>query len=580
MNEIKRILFLILAACAATAAAAAPAGAASWTPVSSGTTNEIRAVEYQSPTRLWFATGAGEIFRRMGDGSFERTANLPGFIFRDIEFRPAGDIGFAITVGGDVLRSADAGATWKEVTGLDGANDACTSLEPLDAAYSVRFAGDDVVYLFAGGRKLLRSTESAGADLGATDNWIDVNMTEAGSCKVPAHTAYHGITDGYFIPEAPNRGWVTTDYFGETWFTTDITSSDTAVKRSPASWGYGSPTRLVADAANPANQWGFITGVDMSDNRFAVRTTSGWESTLPWELSGQRYDRTVGRDIATAGGTVVFVGDAGMIENSNDGVRFFYSPATGALTNTDWLAVDLADANRAAVGGKGGALALSADAATVPDLEAPTGTIVGPTAVTAGAPQQFTAQITDEPGGSGVDAGSVRWHAYGIPEAAGNPVTLTFPTAGNTVVRATFRDLAGNAGEATLAVVVNPSVVGPPVVTPPVVPQARLSGRVRSARRGRRVRLSVRGRLIVPRGFARARACPQRRAVVATVRRGRRTLRSARLNLSTRCAFRKTILLRRGVSRRTRRLSLKLAYAGTTGLRGVTRSYVVRLRRR
>ena len=50
----------------------------------------------------------------------------------------------------------------------------------------------------------------------------------------------------------------------------------------------------------------------------------------------------------------------------------------------------------------------------------------------------------------------------GLPAATGNPVTLTFPSAGSYSVRVAFKDLAGNAAEASL-----PVLVSAPAATPP-----------------------------------------------------------------------------------------------------------------
>ena len=54
-----------------------------------------------------------------------------------------------------------------------------------------------------------------------------------------------------------------------------------------------------------------------------------------------------------------------MIVASNDGTNFYFNDATGALAATDWEAVALANGNDGAVGGAGGALAVTTDASNV-----------------------------------------------------------------------------------------------------------------------------------------------------------------------------------------------------------------------
>jgi hypothetical protein len=64
-----------------------------------------------------------------------------------------------------------------------------------------------------------------------------------------------------------------------------------------------------------------------------------------------------------------------MIVGSNDGVNFYYNDATGPLATTGWEAVALANGNDGAVGGAGGALAITLDASNVvpPRSTAPPG---------------------------------------------------------------------------------------------------------------------------------------------------------------------------------------------------------------
>jgi hypothetical protein len=153
---------------------------------------------------------------------------------------------------------------------------------------------------------------------------------------------------------------------------------------------------------------------------------------------------------------VLLAGSSGQIATSVDGENFFYQDADSPLATADWKAVDLADGANGAVGGSGGALVVTTQANTVPDLVAPTGTISGPDKPVAGRPTTFTANVVDNAGGSGIDPNGFTWTAPGLPAATGAAPALTFPSTGTITIKVTFRDLAGNAGEATKTVDVQP----------------------------------------------------------------------------------------------------------------------------
>ena len=154
------------------------------------------------------------------------------------------------------------------------------------------------------------------------------------------------------------------------------------------------------------------------------------------------------------------VGNNGAALISSDGRNAYMQRADGGLANTDWLAVDKFDATHAAAGGRGGNLIISSQANVIPDLVAPAGTIAGPTALVPGQAATFTANLADNAGGSGINAGSLQWSAPGIPAATGNPISVAFPSPGPYTLKVAFKDNAGNAGEANLTV--NVSAVTPP----------------------------------------------------------------------------------------------------------------------
>ena len=561
-------LALAIAVAAASAGVATPSShAVTWTQVASGTTNEIRGIEYQSDSRFWFATAAGEIFRRKTDGSFERTANLPGLVFEDVAFQPSGDIGVAIAANGTVYRSGDAGASWQQVTGVAGSNSTCTGTEPLTAAYSVRWAGNDVVYVFAGDRKLLRSPGNppSGAPA-AIGNWYDANLKSTNNaCKAGATTSYLGLTDGYFAASTPNRGWLVSDYFGEVFFANDITTDNTASKTAAnAGNGTNSVIRLAVDNAQPNRQWAITVGSSSFTSQRA--TTDAWQTVQNWTFTTQQnYPRGASEDIAARDGTVVHVGRGGLIEDATV-ERFRFTPAGGSASGTDWKAVDLADAHRAAVGGAGGALIVSADVGTYPDTFAPSGDISGPVTVEVGKPAEYFVVVVDT-GGSGTDPSGYSWSVSGpafVPGQTGDRATFTFPQAGNYTIVASWRDFAGNVGQATKQVTVTAAALTP---TPTPRPAAfsfgssRLKALLRrDSSRRRIVVITVRGILSPPAGVSTAQGCPGRLNIA--VRTTRRVARG-QATVAADCRFRKTIRFLRSKVR-GRRVTVFLEFPGNS----------------
>jgi hypothetical protein len=101
---------------------------------------------------------------------------------------------------------------------------------------------------------------------------------------------------------------------------------------------------------------------------------------------------------------------------------------------------------------------------------APTGTISGPTTVTSGRATTYTANLSDNAGGSGINPASITWTAPGFPAQSGAAATYTFPSGiGEVTLTVTFTDNAGNQGTATLTVTVNNAPPpGPPTGSHPV----------------------------------------------------------------------------------------------------------------
>src|SRR6478609_2943572 len=98
-----------------------------WTPIASGTTEQINAVDYQSPTRFWYATTNGTIGHRKPDGTFGTGAGpAVGVIFNDIAFSVHWASATTVYITGNksnILKSANAGTSFAEVNKKANDND-------------------------------------------------------------------------------------------------------------------------------------------------------------------------------------------------------------------------------------------------------------------------------------------------------------------------------------------------------------------------------------------------------------------------------------------------------------------------
>lgn len=533
----------------------AQASAGSWTRVASGTASSITGIEYQSAARFWFVTGSGEIFKRQPNGSFARTGNFPGVSLARIAFQPSGNIGIAVGDKGEIYRSTNAGASWAAVARPSGRNDACTGAEPLARAFSVRWAGNGAVYIAGGGNKLLRSTNGS--------TWSDVN-SRTGGCKAKFNTSSGpGISDTFFVPASPNRGWMIGAYFGETYFAANVTAATAFARQGSSNVnGYDQPKRLVGDPGDPNRQWAVAIGED-GNGSYLGRTNDGWSSNGGWSFSGPRAPggRKAQFDLAYAGGTVLSVGDGDQIETSTDGSTFFWTPSG---TGANWRSVDLADGNNAAVGGLGGVLAFSGNAATLPDIAPPAGTLTPPKTVEAGWPTRFTVRATDV--GAGLDPKGFAWtpspSSGAKSRTGGGTIDLTFPKLGVFGLGVIFRDRAGNTGTAHATV----------RVVKPDVRFTKPGGKSPIGRpsRGRLTKLRVRGQLNLPAGVKRSRAC--RGNITITVNGKRRVRGKLRYrNVATRkarvssksCRYNKSLRFRRSRIR-GRTIKVVLEFPGNT----------------
>ena len=555
---------LAVLACAGTAQAAAP----TWNEVASGTADTISAIEYQADDRFWFTTSNGKIFRRTGT-TFTQVLNQGGVVFNDIEFQRGGQVGLAVGNGGAVWRSGDGGATWENANPgsarIKVSNPECTNnVDLVSDVNKVAFARNGIAYLFAGPRQIARSQPGDPVNVGRPGTWSEANRSGS-TCRIDDAP----ITGAFFPPEGDDvTGYLQTTNFGTLFFTADNLAGTPQEKNSRLN-GFESPHRIAGDPANPGRQWGI--SVDEGGNgSYFKRTENGWTTPLDWdEGNPDRRERSSMFDIAFGGGTVLAAGSAGQIMNSIDGRTFFYVDAA-RLPTQDWRAVGVATGNKAAVGGINGKLVVTEQANQVPDVVAPTGTIGGPSSGTAGQPLTFQAVVADNAGGSGVDPAGFAWTVTGLPPQSGPTATYTFPSEGTYEVRLGFRDREGNVGSATRTVTIGAASAS-------LLPRAGLgTPSATFKRKGSRVNVRVRGKIRLPVGMSQADGC--RGTVVLTLKRGKRRLAARTAKVSTRCAYVKTIAVKRSSLRRLRTLRLTVRFTGNTKLRGATRTFSKRVR--
>lgn len=439
-------------------AAAAPAGAATiWTPVASGTTQDITAIDYQSDSAAWFATSNGQIFYADG-GGFTLGGNFPGNSFDDVAFQPGGRVGYAVTVGGHAYRSIDGGHSWS-LQALPGAHPSCGSgvLAPVSRLNAVVWADANTAYLVGGSDStapvVLKTTDAT-----TSSTFASVNSNGT-SCLLGSDGEY--VTDGFAVPGNANALLFITEYFGAVWQSSDGFAS-ALTKTGEMINNFSNVPRMAVDPNNPNRVWAVDHGGGACGDLCFQYSEAAGASENPMTIVGSPsgvQENLYG--VGFAGGTLVAAGDGGEIYTSVDGKNAYLQPAGGAQATTGWRAVGVADATHALVGGAGGALVKSTSANAIPDTTAPTGTIAGPSSVEAGHAATFTASLADEPGGSGVDPASIAWTTPGVTGVNGTTTaSFTFATTGFHTISLAFRDHAGNATTLTASVFVTPATAG------------------------------------------------------------------------------------------------------------------------
>jgi hypothetical protein len=477
MKAQHQLIRLALLAAGALAAVPATASAGIWTPTASGTAENITAVDYQAPDRLWYATAAGKIFKN-GTQQFSVT----GVSFNDLAMNPSGTAGVAVANGGKLYGFngtawsliALTNASYTDATPCNGTESPALTknLTPTGNLTAAAWSNDTTAYVTSNERGIVLRTTNGGA------NWSDASRQSDGECFVDPGSAT--VTDVKTIPGSDVVWFVDTNFGARSISSNGLASSTLREADSSVNCPDHRP-QLALDTDNPNRS--FVT--DRCDGSLAFGFSEDGGATY---LLGQDYvagngDSLTGlNDVAIAGGSALAVGNGGAILVSNNGRAAYFQRADGGDATNDWLAVDKFDANHAAIGGRGGRLLLSDAASTTPDVIAPAGTVSGPVTVTAGTPAAYTANVADNTGGSGIDPASFVWTSTGVPTATGNPATLTFPSAGYYSVTVSFKDLAGNAATASISVIVNaPVAVKPPKPVSPTktatasVPGAKIS---------------------------------------------------------------------------------------------------------
>ncbi|MBA2348033.1 MAG: hypothetical protein H0V81_07045 [Solirubrobacterales bacterium] len=460
----RRLVSTVLLAVAVPLAAAAPAAAGIWTPIASGTTQDISAVDTRGPGDILIATTGGKILRNGVE-----QLNAPGVQFTDIAFNPAGDRALATAANGKLYRFN--GAAWSLVPlanttfphACGGVGPFPRNATPTGNLNAVTWAAANTAYVVGDDRGVVLKLVGAGPV-----SVSDVSRQANATCRVDPvsdrTTDIGAVTDQLI--------YLSTTNFGQRLITTDAFATAAAARNNSSVNCPGSPSRLAVDLTSANRSW--VVGACGGSLSFGFSSDSGttYDLSLVYP-NGSASDIESLRGVAAAGGSAVAAGRRGDIIVTLGGETAYFQRADAPDALTDWLAVHKSSATDAVVAGAGGRLLASTRANEIPDLIAPAGTISGPAAATAGVPTTYMANVADNAGGSGINPSSFAWSATGVPAAGGNPVALTFPSPGFYTVRVAFTDNAGNAGTASLGVLVSSAgVPSPPGATPISAPSA------------------------------------------------------------------------------------------------------------
>jgi hypothetical protein len=454
-------------------AAGAAHAASIWTPIDSGTTDTISAIVYQSPTRFWYATTNGKIEYFNGKSFVPGAGVRAGENFTDLAFQPTsvpggpgttGLYGYAVASNGDIWQTFNGGISWTPVPSPATPAD-CSVGSPVSAETelnAVVWSSSSTVYLLGNNSTLEKSTNANTS----SPTFTEINKVGTGTCAAQGDSSAQNLTDATFLPANPLHGFMISQDFGSLYETSNAFAS--GAKRSEMVNNFQGTPRLAQAASNPNRIWAVDhdPGGESCGDLCLQFSTDGGVTHAPVTFPNDGSTPSVDLyDISSQGGTEVAVGRDGELFNSIDGSHFYLQPADGALATEDWRAEDAFDAAHAAVGGAGGALAVTAEANVIPDIVAPRGSISGPSTVSSGQAVTYTAHVADNAGGSGINPGGYEWRVPGFAPQHGASASYTFPrSTSSATITLTFTDNAGNHGKATLDVTVNDTQPQPPPV--------------------------------------------------------------------------------------------------------------------
>jgi hypothetical protein len=388
-----RKLGFLLSFFALLVSATAAHAATIWTPISSGTTDTISSIVFQSPTRFWYATTNGKIEYFNGSSFVAGAGITAGENFTDLAFQPTsvaggpgtnGLYGYAVASNGDVWQTYNGGISWTPVpppsTPADCSSGATVAAE--SELNAVVWSSSSTVYLLGNNSTLARATNANTP----TPTFSEINKVGSGTCAAQSDTSAQNLTDATFLPANPLDGFMISQSFGSLYATSNAFAS--GVKKSEMVNNFQGNPRLAQDAANPNRIW----AVDHSAGgggcgELCLQFSTDGGVTDAHATFPKDSNPSVGLyDVSSQGGTEVAVGSGGEIFNSIDGMNFYAQPADGALATENWRAEDAFDAQHAAAGGDGGALVVTAQAnVTVPPLTLPPAGLNPTTTSTGGA---------------------------------------------------------------------------------------------------------------------------------------------------------------------------------------------------
>lgn len=355
--------FAVAVAAAAAFGVAPSASAGIWTPVGSGTAQDITAVDYRGPGQLRYATAGGQIF---ANGVLQHSA--PGFSFHDLAYNPSGTIGIAVGSNATLRRSVGGGA-WSAILLANTYDHGCTPGGPYGPTpvvgdlTAVAWADDTTAYAVGTMEGVVLKTTNGGA------NWVDESRKFNGTCFAGKDRTLHDVET---VPGTSLVSFADTS-FGGRW--TSGNGLLTAAAHQPNS-SVSCPTasngapRLAIDPASPNRQHAVARCAGSLNFGFSNDGGATFDLSRTYHF-GSGSELSGLRDVDTAGGTTLAVGNGGAILVSPDGDNAYFQRADGADATNDWLAVDKADGNHAAVGGRAGRLIVSSTASAIPEPPAP-----------------------------------------------------------------------------------------------------------------------------------------------------------------------------------------------------------------